>query len=110
MYFNPTKSIFGVTQGKLLNQIIFYSGISIDPERVITIQNIQAPSYKKQIQSFMGKINFVRRFVPDFTRMVKPIHNMLKQDRSFSWNDDIEKVFIEIKREIIYARVGKTEL
>jgi hypothetical protein len=88
MSLNPTKSIFGVTQGKLLGHIVSDSGISIDPERVITIQNLQAPSSKKEIQSFMGKINFVRRFILDFARMVKPIHNMLKQDRSFSWNDD----------------------
>jgi hypothetical protein len=48
----------------------------------------------------MGKINFVRRFIPNFARMVKPIHNMLKKDRSFSWNDDTEKDFIEIKKAI----------
>jgi hypothetical protein len=53
----------------------------------------------------MGKINFVRRFIPDFARMVKPIHNMLKQDRSFSWNDDTEKDFVEIKNAISSAPV-----
>jgi hypothetical protein len=37
--------------------------------------------------------------------MVKPIHNMLKQDWSFSWNDDTEKVFIEIKRAISFVLV-----
>jgi hypothetical protein len=37
--------------------------------------------------------------------MVKPIHNMLKKYRSFSWNDDTEKSFIEIKKEISYAPV-----
>jgi hypothetical protein len=48
----------------------------------------------------MGKINFVRIFTPIFSRMAKPIHNMLKQDHSFSWNDDTKKDFIEIKRAI----------
>jgi hypothetical protein len=47
----------------------------------------------------MGKINFVRRFIPDFARMVNPIHNMLKQDRSFSWNDDTEKIFHRNKKK-----------
>jgi hypothetical protein len=53
----------------------------------------------------MGKINFVRRFIPDFARMVKPIHNMLKKDRSFSWNDDTEKYFVEVKKAISSAPV-----
>jgi hypothetical protein len=47
--------------------------------------NLPAPTSKKKVQAFMGIINFVHRFVPDFVVMVKPIHNLLKQDRSFSW-------------------------
>jgi hypothetical protein len=94
MSLNPTKSIFGVTQGKIIGHIVSNSRIGIDPKRVTTIQNLQAPTLKKEIQSFMGKINFVRRFIPDFARMVKPIHNMLKKDRSFAWNDDTEKYFV----------------
>ena len=53
----------------------------------------------------MGIINFVHRFVPDFVVMVKPIHNILKKDCSFSWTDDVENVFVRIKKEISYALV-----
>jgi hypothetical protein len=81
MSLNPTKSFFGVIECKIVGHIIFDSGINIDLERVIAKQNLQAPSSKKEIQSFMGKINFVRRFIPDFARMVNPIHNMIQQDR-----------------------------
>jgi hypothetical protein len=76
---NPMKTIFGVTQGKILIHIVSYLRISIDHERVIAIQSLQSPSSKKEIQSFMGKINFVRKFIHDFAKMGKPIHNMLKQ-------------------------------
>jgi hypothetical protein len=53
----------------------------------------------------MGKINLVRRFIPDFARMVKPIHNMINQDRSFSWNDDTKNSFVEVKKAINSAPV-----
>jgi hypothetical protein len=79
MSLNPTKSIFNVTSGKLLGHIVSYSGISIDPERIIVIKNLLIPTSKKEIQSFMGKINFVRRFIPDFSSMVKPIHNLCEE-------------------------------
>jgi hypothetical protein len=55
--------VFGVTQGKLLGHIVSNSGISIDPERVIAIQNLSTPTSKKEIQAFMGRIGFVRIFV-----------------------------------------------
>jgi predicted AlkP superfamily pyrophosphatase or phosphodiesterase len=51
----------------------------------------------------MGIINFVHRFVPDFDVMVKPIHNLLKKDCSFSWNDDVENDFVRIKKAISSA-------
>jgi hypothetical protein len=57
------------------------------------------------VQAFMGAINFVCRLVPDFSIMVKPIHNLLKQDRSFSCMDDIENDFVGIKKAISFAPV-----
>jgi hypothetical protein len=53
----------------------------------------------------MGIINFVSRFVPDFDVMVKPIHNILKKDHSFSWMDDIKNAFVRIKKEISFTSV-----
>jgi hypothetical protein len=102
---NPSKSIFGVTKGKILGHIVSDSGISIDPERITAILNLPAPTSKKEVQAFMGIINFVRRFVPDFVVMVKPIHNILKQDHSFSWTDDVENAFLRIKKAISSASV-----
>jgi hypothetical protein len=48
----------------------------------------------------MGIINFVHRFVPDFVVMVKPIHNILKQDHSFSQTGNVENDFLMIKKTI----------
>ena len=55
------------------------------------------------MQSFMGTINFVRRFLPYFAQIVKPLHQMVKQSVQFKWND-IQKVsFKEIKKTIAHA-------
>jgi hypothetical protein len=97
---NPSKSIFDVTKGKLLRNIVSYSGISIDPESIVAILNLPAPTSKREVQDFMGIINFVCRFVPGFALMVKPIHNILNQDRSFYWTNDIENAFVRIKKTI----------
>jgi hypothetical protein len=76
-------------EGKILGHIVSDSGIIIDPKRIFSILNLPAPTSKKEVQAFMGVINFVCRFVPDFVVMVKPIHNLLKQDNSFCWTDDV---------------------
>jgi hypothetical protein len=102
---NPYKSIFSITESKILGHIVFDSGITINPERIVVVLNLTAPTSKKEVQDFMGDIKFVHRFFPDFVVMVKPLHNLLKQDRSFSWTDDVKNDFEGIKRGISSATV-----
>lgn len=64
---NPKKSFFALDQGKLLGFIVSKDGIYIDPDRINEISEIPFPHNKKSMQSFLGQINFVKRFVPDFS-------------------------------------------
>ena len=75
---NPKKGSFVVLEGKLLGHIISKKGISIDPERIESISQIPLPHNKKGMQSFMGTINFVRRIVPNFAQIVKPLQQIVK--------------------------------
>ena len=70
-----------MTEGKLLRHIVFDEGIKIDPEWVKAILKITIPRNKKEIQSFIGKINFLRWFIPNFAEIIKHITEMLKKDR-----------------------------
>jgi hypothetical protein len=102
---NPSKYIFGFTKGNLLGHIVSNSRISIDPKRIAVILNLPTLASKKEVQAFMGIINFVHRFVSNFSLMVKPIHNIIKLYRSFSWTEDVENDFIRIKKAISSALV-----
>ena len=75
---NPKKCVFAVIEGKLLGHVISKKGISIDPKRIRAIEQIPLP-HNKGMQSFMGTINFVRRFVPYFAQVIKPLQQMVKQ-------------------------------
>jgi hypothetical protein len=82
---NPKKSLFCATEGKLLGFVVSKEGMMIDPERVEVISKLPPPHNKKSMQSFMGKINFAHRFIPNFAEMVKPIQNMVKQKVEYKW-------------------------
>ena len=79
--------MFAVIEGNLLGHVVSKKGISIDPERIKAIEQIPLPHNKKGMQSFMGTINFVRRFVLDFAQIVKPLQQMVKQSVKFKWTD-----------------------
>ena len=74
---NPNKSLFVVKEGKLLGHIISKEGVVIDPKWVSVIESLTLPRNKKEIQDFLGKINFLRRFTPIYAETVKDITDML---------------------------------
>jgi len=83
---NPKISHFDIQEGKLLRHIVLKYGFNIDPQGVEAIQVISLPRNKKEIQSFLGKINFLRRFIPNFVEVVKDLIDMLKHDREVKWS------------------------
>ena len=76
---NPKKTIFAVSEGILLGCVVSKHGIMIDPERNQAISKITYPSSKKAMQTFLGKINFVRRFIPSFSEIIRPLQKMIKK-------------------------------
>jgi hypothetical protein len=102
---NPKKTIFGVEEGKLLGHIISQAGIRIDLKRIKSIAQLLLPHNKKAMQSFFGKINFVRKFTPDFVEIIKPLQNMIHKDAEFKWDDEKRDAFNNIKGAISRAPV-----
>jgi hypothetical protein len=85
---NPKKSHFAMQEGKLLGHIVLKYGIKVDPKRIEAIDTINIPRNKKEIESFLGKIIFLRRFIPNFAEIVKLITDMLKKDNEIKWNSE----------------------
>jgi hypothetical protein len=102
---NPKKSHFAMEEGKLLGHIISKKGIKIDPDRVAVIQKIDLPRKKKELQSFLGKVNFLRRFITNFAKVVKYINNLLKKDNTFQWSKEAKQSFVNIKQALSEALV-----
>jgi len=106
---NPKKSVFTDTEGELLGHILSKERIVIDPERIETIMRIQPPANKKAMQSFFGKINFVRKFVSGFTEIVHPMQLMMKKDVVYRWSNEAKKSFQQIKEAIAEVPVGQPQ-
>jgi hypothetical protein len=97
---NPKKFVFGIDEGKLLGHVASPGGVSIDPERFQSIKDVRPLANKKSLQSFLGKINFIRRFVPNFVEKIKPLSALLKKDVAFRWGDETNRSFEDIKNAI----------
>jgi len=100
---NPKKSLFAMKEGKLLWHIVSAKGVSIDSSRVEDIQTLSLPRYKKEVLYFLGKINFLRRFVSNFVELVKHIIARLMKGNEMKWNVESRYSFIQIMKELTQA-------
>jgi hypothetical protein len=67
---NPLKCAFGVSAGKFLGFIIHELGIEIDPTKIESINKVQPPRCKNDMQKFLGKVNYLRRFISNLPRKI----------------------------------------
>ena len=94
---NPNKYIFGASSGKLLDFIISQRGIEVDPTKVQVIRDMPAPKTKKQVQSFLGRINYTARFITQLTTTCDPLFKLLKKDTKIEWIDECQVAIDKIK-------------
>ena len=66
---------------------------------------ISLPRSKKDVQSFIGKINFLRWFIPNFAETIKQITTMLKKDQEVKWTTEAKNSFEKIKMALTEAPV-----
>jgi len=72
---------------------------------VDSIQKIAIPRNKKSIQSFIDKIICLRRFVPNFVEILRPITNMLKKYVVIKWSQEEKSTFQRIKQALVESLV-----
>jgi hypothetical protein len=84
---NPLKCAFGVSAGKFLGFIIHDKGIEVDPKRIEMIKKVQAPTCKKGLQKFLGKVNYLMIFIANLSRKIIPFTPILKlkDESEFTW-------------------------
>ncbi|XP_071921845.1 uncharacterized protein [Coffea arabica] len=87
---NPTKCAFGAPAGKLLGLIVSKKGIEIDPAKIKAIRDMPIPKSHKDVKSFLGKINFIGRFIAQLTSTCEPLFKLLKKNAPMDWNENCQ--------------------
>ncbi|GFW00150.1 retrovirus-related Pol polyprotein from transposon 297 [Trichonephila clavipes] len=103
-------AIFSDTWEEHLNHLeeVFKSRHSPDKERINAIQNLQAPTTKKQLRSALGLCNFYRQYIPNFAKIALPLMELTKKKvpNEIPWSKEAENAFKELKTTLC----GITEL
>ena len=96
---NEEKRVYEQEEVEFLGYKISLNKIKPTIERAQGIMDYRRPKTKKEVQRFLGKINYDRRFIKDISLIAKPLYELTEKDKKFVWEEKHEKCFNEIKNK-----------
>lgn len=103
--FNKDKCIFGVNEVPYLGHIFNSKGVGVDKKRIDAITNMKVPSDRKELERFLGMVNYLSRFIPNYSEIAAPLRNLLKKDAEFIWISIHDKAYLDLKQKICQSPV-----
>ncbi|RVW62105.1 Retrovirus-related Pol polyprotein from transposon 17.6 [Vitis vinifera] len=105
LVLNWEKCHFMVQKGIVLGHIISKNGIEVDKAKVELIVKLPPPTNVKGIRQFLGHAGFYRRFIKDFSKISKPLCELLVKDAKFVWDEKCQRSFEELKQFLTTAPI-----
>lgn len=109
---NPNKCQLGVTSIEFLGCNIDQNGITPNQSKIQAINDFPAPTSVKQLQRFLGLINYYHRFVPKMAALNALLYDHLKSLQSkqrgsrlkdFTWSNECDEAFANLKQALAHA-------
>ncbi|GJV20189.1 reverse transcriptase domain-containing protein [Tanacetum coccineum] len=100
LVLNWEKFHFMVKEGIVLGHKISSAGIEVDKAKVDVIAKLPYPTNVKCIRSFLGHVGFYRRFIKYFSKMARPMTQLLMKDTKFVFFDDCIQAFNILKKKL----------
>jgi hypothetical protein len=105
LYLQPEKCEFEKTRIEYLGVIISHNKVGMDPVKIAGVADWLTPSNKKDVQSFVGFVNFYRRFIPGFFHHARALFDLTMKDVRFIWGLPQEDSFMKLKELVTSAPV-----
>ncbi|WVZ97652.1 hypothetical protein U9M48_043168 [Paspalum notatum var. saurae] len=103
LFGNIEKCIFCTQRVVFLGYVVTPRGIEVDSSKIDAIREWPTPTTITRIRRFLGLAGFYRRFVPNFSSIAAPLHELTKKDAPFSWGDSQEVAFTTLKDKLTHA-------
>lgn len=93
----PDKCEFLRREVGYLGHIISNNGVKPDPAKIRAVKEFPRPRNEKNIKQFLGLAGYYRRFIPNFSKIAKPLTELLKKDNEFAWQKEQADAFTQLR-------------
>ena len=84
-----------------MGHIVSKRGIEVDPEKIKAILDMLALRNEKEIRGFLGRLQYISRFIARLTDICEPIFRLLRKNQPTVWNNDCQCAFEKIKESLL---------
>ena len=92
-----------VREGIVLEHKISKRGIEVDKAKLDVLDKLPPPVNVKGIRNFLGHAVLYRRFIKDFSKIAKPLSNLLNKEAVFAFNEECLEAFNTLKAKLVSA-------
>ena len=75
-------------------------GILPDPQKIEKVQEFPVPKNVRQIKGFLGLASYYRKFIKDFSKIAKPLNNLMKKGVEYNWTNECLNAFETLKKKL----------
>jgi hypothetical protein len=76
-----------------LGHVVSPKGIAVDPSKVKDVLDWKPPKTVSMVRSFFGLAGYYRRFIMNFSKIMKPVTELLKKENKYVWSDACDEAF-----------------
>ncbi len=95
---NRKKLKLCLTEVSYMGQLLTNEGIKPDPSKIAAITEMERPKDKKGVQSILGCVNYLSRYLPKLAEVSEPLRRLTEKDAVFTWQSQQEEAFNSVKQ------------
>ena len=96
---NYEKLQYKCTEVNFYGKMYTTDGCKPAQSEITAIVKMLSPSSKKEVQSFIGMINYLSKFSPRLTELAEPIRELMEERVPFNWGLEHQKSFTMLKNK-----------
>ncbi|KAI3732746.1 hypothetical protein L1987_63954 [Smallanthus sonchifolius] len=105
LYAKFSKCEFWLKEVQFLGHIVNDKGIHVDPAKIETVKNWNAPKTPTEVRSFLGLAGYYRRFISNFSKIVVPLTALTHKGKTYEWGPKQEEAFQTLKQKLCNAPI-----
>ena len=97
---HPAKSVFATDKVEYLGHLVTMNGLEPLAAKVAAMAQLPSPRNVSELRSCLGLLSYYRCYIPNFSKIAKPLNDLLKKGVKYEWGAEHQHAFDALKKDL----------